>query len=84
MLSCDDHPVAPRDGLAVLHPLDEGFVTKEIIKDLLLPMDGHSGWGVAGLWRCVGVNMHFYCWPLHTRQCMVRACVERGGGVSVQ
>lgn len=68
VLSCDDHPVTPRNGFAVRHTLDDakGFVAEEVIVHPLLPVEGYVGRCMAGL-RCgCGVNMYLYGWSLHT------------------
>lgn len=62
MLSCDDHPITPRNGFAVWHTLDdaETFVAEEVIVHSLLPVEGYVGRCVAGLRYGRWVNMYLY------------------------
>ena len=52
MLSCDDHPVEPCNGVAVAvwYTLNDtkGFISEEVVIHSLLPVKRDVGWHVAG------------------------------------
>lgn len=78
MFSSDDHSVAPCERFTIWYTFNdtERFIAHEVIIYLFLPVDGYSGWSMAGFRSCIGVNVNFYLRSLHTWQRLVGAGVE--------
>ena len=68
VLSCDDRPTTPRNGVAIWHALDDAqsFVVEEVIVHSLLPVKQCVDRCVAGSRYGRWVNMYRYLWALHT------------------
>lgn len=80
VLACNNHPMAPCDGLTKWNSFDnsEGLIPQQVFVHLFLPVDGNWGWCVTCVGFRVLIDVYLHGWTSHAGQRFVRMHIADG------